>query len=283
MGAVSFTSLEMLGLCLLLSSSFLATKACLPPPAPAPTTSTAPPVFPENSSKVFPGYPEQCKERHNNPNKNILFLGNSYTYYNDLPGMLRNLASAAGVSATTSSNTPGGQTFEGHRASSIGTINSGRWDVVVLQEQSVKPVDLRYGSLADSIALVEAIRSKDECTIPVFYQTWGRLDGLGGMTFHQMQDMITTSYSAFARASKPASVAPVGEAFRDFGDTRQSLYASDGSHPSPQGSYLAACTMLETIWGISCVGNSFTPGGVSKHGTLQTLATQAVSAGDWDF
>lgn len=42
------------------------------------------------------GYPDQCAERLARPNKNILFLGNSYTYGNDLPGMVRNLASAAG-------------------------------------------------------------------------------------------------------------------------------------------------------------------------------------------
>ena len=42
------------------------------------------------------GYPDQCAERLARSNKNILFLGNSYTYGNDLPGMVRNLASAAG-------------------------------------------------------------------------------------------------------------------------------------------------------------------------------------------
>ena len=89
---------------------------------------------------MFPGYPSYCKVVHNNPNKNILFLGNSYTYYNDLPGILRNLATAAGVSVTTTSNTPGGQTFQGHLSSSVNTINSDTWDVVVLQEQSLKPL-----------------------------------------------------------------------------------------------------------------------------------------------
>ena len=88
---------------------------------------------------MFDGYIEECAVRHNNPNKKILFLGNSYTYFNDLPAMVRNLASAAGLSATTSSNTPGGQTLQGHTSTSIGTINSGNWDVVVLQEQSQKP------------------------------------------------------------------------------------------------------------------------------------------------
>ena len=53
--------------------------------------------------------------------------------------MVRSLASSAGLSATTTSNTPGGQTLQGHTTNSMGTINSGNWDVVVLQEQSQKP------------------------------------------------------------------------------------------------------------------------------------------------
>jgi len=283
-------------LCLVLLSSLLGTEACNrppPPAAPTTTTSTEPPVFPDNSSKVFDGYPSQCAVRHNNPNKNILFLGNSYTYYNDLPAMVRSLASAVGLSATTSSNTPGGQTFQGHTSSSTSTINSGNWDVVVLQEQSQKPAFpqsyVYQTSLLDSMALVNAIRSKDPCTVPVFHQTWGRLNGdsqfCGQLpelcTYEGMQDRLTDSYSTFASTNQPASVAPVGEAFRGFGDTRQSLYSGDGSHPSREGSYLAACTLLETIWGVSCVGNSYQPVGGAEN--LQAVAHGAVEGGAWDW
>ena len=35
--------------------------------------------------------------------------------------------------------------------------------------------------------------------------------------------------------------------------------SGDGSHPSASGSYLTACTMLETIYGVSCVGNTYKP------------------------
>ena len=42
------------------------------------------------------GYPDQCSDQINKSNKNILFIGNSYTYGNDLPGMVKNLAAAAG-------------------------------------------------------------------------------------------------------------------------------------------------------------------------------------------
>ena len=140
---------------------------------------------------------------------------------------------------------------------------------------------------------METIRAKNPCTVPVFFQTWGKRggDSMNCPTFHEdnwmctfegIQGRLTESYSTFAYLNQPAKVAPAGEGFRIYENTA-ALFAGDGSHPSPEGSYLTACTMLETIWGISCVGNSFTPGGVSNPGTLQTLAHQAVSGGDWDF
>jgi len=286
----------MLSISILLLFAITGSQACIGPPAPAATTtttSTEPPVFPDNSSKVFDGYPEQCQVRHNNPNKNILFLGNSYTYFNDLPAMVRDLASAAGVSATTSSNMPGGQTFQGHTRSSMGTINSGNWDVVVLQEQSQKPAFpasyVYQTSLLDSMMLVNAIRARDPCTIPVFYQTWGRLNGdsqfCGQLpelcTFAGMQDRLTDSYSTFASTNQPASVAPVGEAFRGYSDNRVTLYNGDGSHPSREGTYIAASTLLETIWGVSPLGNSYQPvGGAAE---LQAVAHEAVGGNKWDW
>ena len=42
------------------------------------------------------GYPDQCSDQINKSNKNILFIGNSYTYGNDLPGMVKSLAAASG-------------------------------------------------------------------------------------------------------------------------------------------------------------------------------------------
>ena len=85
------------------------------------------------------------------------------------------------------------------------------------------------------MTLVNAIRANDPCTIPVFYQTWGRLDGdsqfCGQLpdvcTYEGMQDRLTESYTTFASTNKPASVAPVGEAFRASAKDRQSLYSGN--------------------------------------------------------
>ena len=44
----------------------------------------------------------------------VLFIGNSYTYVNDLPSMLSNIAASFGDQVTHDSQTPGGTTFQGH-------------------------------------------------------------------------------------------------------------------------------------------------------------------------
>merc|ERR1711970_25379 len=114
------------------------------------------------------GFPDTCAPQLAKTNKNILFLGNSYTYFNDLPGMVRSLAAAAGFSATVKSVAPGGQTLGGHVSSSLGQITSGDWDVVVIQDQSQRP------SFPEAKTIVDTIRAKTPCTVPVFFLTWGK-------------------------------------------------------------------------------------------------------------
>jgi len=237
-------------------------------------------------------YPENCAARHQSTNKKVLFLGNSYTYYNDLPGMLKGMASAAGMSLTTSSNTPGGQTLGGHASGSLGSISSDKWDVVVMQGQSQRPSMppgyVLHGIVPETRTLVNAIRANDPCTIPMFFLTWGKRDGdsqnCAGYTklctFEGVQERLTESYTTFAYLNQPASVAPVGPAWQDY-PSRNSLFTSDGSHPSKAGSYLAACVFFESIFGVSSVGNGYQP--VSNSLELQELAHKTINDGQWSW
>jgi len=240
------------------------------------------------------GYPDQCAERLARPNKNILFLGNSYTYGNDLPGMVRNLASAAGKSATTTMVATGGQTLAGHvSGGSLDTIRGGDWDAVVIQDQSQRPSFgagyVFYNILPDADMIVDAIRETNPCTRPVYFLTWGKRDGDSNYcsngnymcTFEGIQDQLTAAYTTMAYVTQPASVAPAGEAWRNYSN-RNGLFAGDGSHASSSGTYLTACTMLETIWpDVSCVGNSYQP--VGDAAALQDQAHQTVISQEWSW
>ena len=110
----------------------------------------------------------------------VLFIGNSYTSANDLPGTFRQLAAGMGRDVTTSSVNPGGYTFNQHSvyAATLTAIQSAKWDYVILQEQSQLPsfppsqvtVEVfPYARKLDSL-----IRLNDSCTETVFYMTWGR-------------------------------------------------------------------------------------------------------------
>lgn len=232
---------------------------------------------------------DTCAAFHTRTNKNIYFYGNSYTYQNDLPAMIRNLASAAGFSATTQQRTPGGAPLSTHADAGL---PQGDWDVVVIQGQSQEPAftpTMIYNSqLPSTQRIVANIRANNPCTMPVFFQTWGRLNGDKQncqyystiCTYDGMQDRLTDSYSTFAYVNQPAKVSPAGEAFRLHGN-RGVLYSGDGSHPSAAGTYLTACTFLETIWGVSCVGNSYKP--VSDADNLQRLAHAAVQNNDYSW
>lgn len=220
--------------------------------------------------------------------KKVLFLGNSYTAVNNLPNLVSELALSAGDTLVFDSNTPGGYTLEQHsqNATSINKINSEQWDYVVLQEQSQRPsfppsqVEnevLPYAHQLDSL-----IQANDSCSTTLFYMTWGRKNGDAAncpfypplCTYEGMQQRLRESYLLMAQLNN-ASVAPVGAAWQQVMENYPSieLYASDESHPSIYGSYLAACVFYASIFQKSPQGLHI-PSGISAGdgATLQNAA-----------
>ena len=113
---------------------------------------------------------------------NVLFLGNSYTYYNNLPYLVQKLANSVGLVLNHDQNTPGGAKLKDHvSGTSISKIRQGGWDVVVLQEQSQIPslsenvVCYWSHSYADQLSN-EILASNPNAKIQ-WYLTWGRING----------------------------------------------------------------------------------------------------------
>jgi hypothetical protein len=173
----------------------------------------------------------------------IFFVGNSYTFVNDLPGVLTGLAEASrGRRIVTGQHTPGGYTLEQHvkDGKAADDIRKQKWDVVVLQEQSVLPIVQPASMYAGAWKLHETIKSQEART--VFYLTWARKGQ------PQMQERLNHAYVSIAKALE-ADVAPVGTAWQRAlrEDPALELYMRDGSHPSPDGTYLAACVFYATL------------------------------------
>lgn len=211
--------------------------------------------------------------------KKVLFLGNSYTAVNNLPSLIESLATAEGNTLQKDQNTPGGYTLEGHstNVTSLSKIEQEQWDYVVLQEQSQRPsfptsqVQQEVYPFAE--VLVDSIYSNYECSTPLFYNTWGRRDGDPQWdsidTFEEMNLRLYNAYDYMSEVANGKN-APVGIGFQHvFYDGSSpiafvDLYATDGSHPSIYGSYLAACIFNNMIFNTVSTGNNYIPGGVSS-------------------
>jgi Domain of unknown function (DUF4886) len=202
------------------------------------------------------------------PGLRVLFLGNSFTYRNDLPGLVHALGGRRS-SIYTVSFTAGGWRLSGfvHDSELDRLLHKAHWDVVVLQEQSQIPSFSRDYRAREFDPYVQALAEKIEAVgaRPLLFETWGYRTGdrrnLPGDTFVQMQARLAWGYADAAKIVG-ARVAPVGVAWlAALSDRPQlDLWAGDGKHPSRLGSYLAACVFYATLTNRSPVGNRFTDG-----------------------
>ena len=209
----------------------------------------------------------------------VLFVGNSYTFQNDLPGMLARLLRSGGYEAGVEMSAVGGWTLADHAASeqTLEMIGSQTWDYVVLQEQSVIPAlpEERAELMVPAVgALDEQIRRAG--AEPVLLMTWGRRDGLataGFPDFAAMQAQLATGYREVGEVVG-ATVAPAGlawqQALAEY--AALALWAGDGSHPAEAGSYLAACVLYAVIVQRSPEGLAYRAGLAEKEAivVLQT-------------
>ncbi|MBI5541482.1 MAG: T9SS type A sorting domain-containing protein [Bacteroidia bacterium] len=207
--------------------------------------------------------------------KKILFVGNSYTYANDLPNTIKNLALSGGDTITVDSSTPGGYTFQLHttNATTLAKINSTQWDYVVLQEQSqlpsFEPVQVQSDVYPYAYILDSLIHKNNACTQTVFYMTWGRKYGDASncafyppvCTFEGMGARLRQSYLEMGDMFECA-VAPAGMAWKRSRalDSTINLWSSDNSHPSVEGTYLTACVFYSTIFQKHSAGLSYISG-----------------------
>lgn len=228
-----------------------------------------------------------------------LFLGNSYTSYNNLPALVAELACSAGYVLEVSSVTPGGYTFGSHltNMASLDAIASQPWDVVILQNQSqlpgFNPAQVETQSLPNALALADLIYANDPQSLVLYYQTWGRISGDTQncdsypplCTFEGHTQTLADGYAMYAEATG-GSIAPVGFAWLDaVQDTAatfdtSTLWAGDGSHPSLHGSYLTAAVFFASLYDESPEGLTF-PEGVPEADAefLQMIAADAVLGG----
>ncbi len=198
---------------------------------------------------------------------NILMLGNSFTYFNDMPGML-----AGELNASVTEVVRGGAFLHDFlsqedelcqlgMAALLGEIHEregremcrtfgekpqGKWDYVVIQEQSFNAVGNPEDYLKSATELIRRIKSVG--AVPVIYATWAYRDGSmklksTWLSFSEMRERQTKTYTNAAKECG-ALLADVGAAFEkaDF-----NVYNDDDYHPNEQASRLAAHVIADAI------------------------------------
>ena len=197
--------------------------------------------------------------------KNVLFLGNSYTFYNNLPQLVANLSKSAGKTVDFEYNAPGGYTIQAHLTNIItmDLIRQGKWDIVILQEQSQIPtIDYyRYNMMYPAmISISDSIRKYNKCATIVTFMSWGRKNGGQQcdqnkvhcspvfVDFSHMQDSLESAFTDISDKIS-ACIAPIGIVWKNaLKDKTIELHDYDEGHPNFEGSYLSACVLYSVIW-----------------------------------
>ncbi len=216
-----------------------------------------------------------------------LFVGNSYTYSNELPrrvseALQETVPGLDGVGAAHL--TGGGLRLPDHVARVDAadarwvealTGEPGRWTWTILQDQSQIPgfpeTEAIWQASAAAVTVLDGYAAAQE-TETVLFMTWGRRDGDPANLdlypdFETMNARLDAGYQAYATRGSEAErtlwIAPVGRAFGSVYDRIESagdspeltdsdfhrLYVGDGSHPSPLGTALAAGVFVRTLTG----------------------------------
>ena len=222
----------------------------------------------------------------------VLFIGNSHTYVNDLPGLFSGLSEAGGKPVRTDGSTFGGYSLDDHSRTqaTLDKIAQDSWSFVVLQEQSVIPTIhyWRYNSMYPASRLLDSLIQLQGART-AFYMTWGWKHG-GSQTYgdswspdfsdyFEMQESLRVAYEDIA-AELSSTMVPVGMAFARARrvDSLVDLWQSDYCHATLEGTYLGACVFYAVLHGASPVGLEFY-GGLSPEVAqfCQEIAWQAVS------
>ncbi len=198
----------------------------------------------------------------------VLFIGNSYTYYNEMPTkFFKEIGRQNGIDIEVTSIVKGGWTLEKHAdtndeygaqvALALDEKNVGKYDYVILQEQSLRPArddgrELFFVAVRELVKKIRAIGAT-----PVLYSTWGRRRDHQklvefGFTHESMMWRLASAYGYMGRELDVA-VANVGFAFGDIYRNHEAeinLYHTDGTHPSPVGSFVASLTLYSKIFGV---------------------------------
>ena len=208
------------------------------------------------------------------PPERVLFVGNSLTEYNNLPAQVRELARTADKLSRAEVRgimVPGAYLHQHEGALNEALARGPRWDAVVLQGYSDEPLEADAQAAArfreSARRLDKSIRDAGARTI--LFMTWANRLQFG------MTQKLAEAYGQMG-AELGAEVVPVGLAFEraEVAVPFVRLVERDGKHPTPEGSYLAACVFYAALFARS-------PEGVAYYARLPRETAESLQAVAW--
>ena len=190
----------------------------------------------------------------------VLLIGNSYTFYNNLPAVLEAMSRKTSCPLKVESYTAGAMSLHGfltmpQHAKARQLVESGKYDWVILQDQSQAPAHTPDEVLLSIQKWADIARKSN--TRALLFLTWAHAtrQGTRMQPMPDMQERTSTTYCRAALNSR-ARVAPVGEAWATWyrKNPDSPLHADDCSHPNPMGTYLAACVLHAALCGKALKG-----------------------------
>lgn len=191
---------------------------------------------------------------------NVLFIGNSYTYFNDMDKLFEGICRENGHPVNAFRVTKGGRKMisyldpEDPLTQQLESILRERhYDVCFLQEQSLLPAR-DYDSFKTGMTHVKRMVGSQADRF-ILYATWARKAGSpdlveNGWTPEQMKDLLHKAYCKLGE-ELDMTVSPVGLSFWHVvcNYPNIELHRPDMSHSSYLGSCLAALTHYHTLFG----------------------------------
>ena len=168
----------------------------------------------------------------------VLFVGNSFTYYNESSNIFANIAASEGYRVTVHSVTSGGYTLEqmNNPQDEVGSIlhkklETNQYDIVVLQEHSTRTIS-QPSLFFDSVRDLKIKIDQNGAKIILCERI-----GSESNTSYSMFQKLIASHNAIAE-ELGIDVSHVGTALYDIytNNSQIDIYDVDRAHPSKLGS-----------------------------------------------
>ncbi|MFO0815515.1 MAG: SGNH/GDSL hydrolase family protein [Gemmatales bacterium] len=181
-----------------------------------------------------------------NPPTRLLFVGNSYTYSNDLPVLVQTLYVAAKLPQPEIEQIMmGGAALGDHWRNPRTTqrLINGKWNYIVMQQGPSSLASSQKEFLADMEKAKPWL--KQSGAKPAMFMVWP--DTSRRKYFPQVRN----AYADAARSVDGIFI-PAGLAWQDLLSKHPSmeLYSGDGLHPTPLGTYIAAIVIVSRLTGL---------------------------------